>query len=265
MSYANSRYLEGHIVKYHGHEHPQPRHYRWPNRRPRKPRPPEIWRPNIFDDDPPTEHSSDESDESKEETEDEEVEEDDIDDDDDDQNQPDDENTTTYHPTAGRVHGDVENYEHWHGLKQDPWRPFITPEEFLQARRFVESHTSKNHMRRHFKEGGCRNPEQFSYTSGKTLYKKLSEMEERLPRWQEKISETPHGKRTFHFRDILECAKYLLKQRCYMQYTVYAPFQETTPQGLRVYSEMNSADWWWDIQDRIPAGTPSSLSSAALT
>ncbi|KAF8535950.1 hypothetical protein BDD12DRAFT_891369 [Trichophaea hybrida] len=207
QSYANSGYLERHIVKCHGHEHPPPRHYRWPNRRRSKPRPPEIWRPNIFDDDPPTEHSSNDSDESEEETEDKEVEEDggeenstiyvprplspmgDIDDDE--------ENTTTYHPTAGRVHGDVENYEHWHGLKQDPWRPFITPEEFLQARRFVESHTSKNHIRRHFNEGGCKNPEQFSYTSGQTLFKNLSEMEERLPRWQGKISETPMGSAHF--------------------------------------------------------------------
>ncbi|KAF8247926.1 hypothetical protein K440DRAFT_284131 [Wilcoxina mikolae CBS 423.85] len=52
----------------------------------------------------------------------------------------------------------------------------------------------------------------------------------------------------------MECPRYTMKQRCYRPHTVYSPFRETTPEGLKVHSQVNSADWWWDIQDRIPPG-----------
>ena len=52
----------------------------------------------------------------------------------------------------------------------------------------------------------------------------------------------------FYYRDPVTCATYLLRQQCYTSDTVYAPVKETNNEGARMYSEMHTADWWWQIQ-----------------
>ncbi|KAG0132972.1 hypothetical protein HOY82DRAFT_483212, partial [Tuber indicum] len=57
-------------------------------------------------------------------------------------------------------------------------------------------------------------------------------------------------------RDPIDCARYLLSQRCFAQDLVYAPVKEWNSEEppQRVYSEMRTGDWWWETQDTLPDG-----------
>ena len=58
------------------------------------------------------------------------------------------------------------------------------------------------------------------------------------------------GQRTlpFLYRNALGCVRYLLRQIAYRDDLVYAPRGESDPTGYRIYAEMHTADWWWDVQ-----------------
>jgi len=68
--------------------------------------------------------------------------------------------------------------------------------------------------------------------------------------WNEQHSREPIE---FWYRDIIECAKWLLRQPAYAEHLSYTPQQrfEFDEQGRRVYSKMHTADWWWERQVRI--------------
>ncbi|KAG0644869.1 hypothetical protein HOY80DRAFT_877864 [Tuber brumale] len=65
------------------------------------------------------------------------------------------------------------------------------------------------------------------------------------------------SRQRFFYLNPLDCAKYLLSQKCFAQDIVYALVKdwdsETPP--ARVYSEMHTRDWWWETQDSLPEGT----------
>jgi len=58
------------------------------------------------------------------------------------------------------------------------------------------------------------------------------------------------GQRTlpFFYRNILGCVRYLLRQIAYRDDLVHAPRHEYDSTGQKIYAEMHTADWWWDVQ-----------------
>jgi len=58
------------------------------------------------------------------------------------------------------------------------------------------------------------------------------------------------GQRTlpFFYRNVLLCVSYLLRQIPYRDDLVYAPRREYDQSGQRIYAEIATADWWWDVQ-----------------
>jgi len=50
------------------------------------------------------------------------------------------------------------------------------------------------------------------------------------------------------YRQVLDCVKYLLRQIAYRDDLVYMPFREYDTNGQRVYADMHTAGWWWDLQ-----------------
>jgi hypothetical protein len=52
----------------------------------------------------------------------------------------------------------------------------------------------------------------------------------------------------FYSRNILICAKWLLKQKGYQHDLVYAPEKRFNKEGFRLYNEMHTANWWWETQ-----------------
>ena len=63
-----------------------------------------------------------------------------------------------------------------------------------------------------------------------------------------------NGRRSllFFYRNILDCVRYLLRQIAYRDDFIYTPWREYDSEGQRVYSEMHTADWWWDVQVQCP-------------
>jgi len=53
---------------------------------------------------------------------------------------------------------------------------------------------------------------------------------------------------TFYYRNIIDCVRYLIRQVGYSSDMVDAPIREYGSSGERLYSEMHTADWWWDMQ-----------------
>ena len=96
-------------------------------------------------------------------------------------------NTVDRHPSAGIFYGDVPDYDDTE-LHKNPWKPFKSGEDFQQAARFVEAGTPKIHINRHFNEGGCKNPGQLSFSSGKTLYQQIAWMEKSCPPGRPQLS-----------------------------------------------------------------------------
>jgi hypothetical protein len=52
----------------------------------------------------------------------------------------------------------------------------------------------------------------------------------------------------FCHRDPIVCIRYLLSQTAYSGEMVIAPVKELNAAGERMYSELHTADWWWNIQ-----------------
>jgi len=52
----------------------------------------------------------------------------------------------------------------------------------------------------------------------------------------------------FWYRDVLECIKYLLGRQSYGGNILWSPVREFDGTGERVYTEMNTGNWWWNTQ-----------------
>ena len=56
------------------------------------------------------------------------------------------------------------------------------------------------------------------------------------------------------YRDIVAAIRFLLGHKPFREHMVYAPVQVFTPNNDRVYSDMYTGDWWWNMQEQLPDG-----------
>jgi len=156
----------------------------------------------------------------------------------------------THFPGAGEAIRDVNGFEQEiSNLCDDPWAPFPSGQGFRLASWLLESKVPKSRINEYF-ASGLGNSESVGYGSMHTLEKHLRELDpySRYLQWFE--GQVEDGKRTvsFFYRNVLDCVRYLLRQIAYRDDFVYAPGREYDHTGPRVYAEMHTADWWWDIQ-----------------
>jgi hypothetical protein len=59
---------------------------------------------------------------------------------------------------------------------------------------------------------------------------------------------------TLYYRDIFKCIQFLLAHRPFKVQPNFEPVRLADSEHCRIYSEMNTGDWWWDTQDQLPAG-----------
>jgi hypothetical protein len=169
--------------------------------------------------------------------------------------QPDSTSTVEKHPYAGWPCGIDPDYALVLArMINDPWHPFKSQYDFQQAARFVDAGVSRTAIDRHFNEGACLNQAEFSYDTGYLMYQRIAEMEENLPQWTQSKATIKGVTRDFFHRNPVDCARYLLGQRAYRNNMVYGPVRVTDSAGDRVFSEMNTGNWWWETQDRLPHG-----------
>ena len=151
---------------------------------------------------------------------------------------------------AGEVIGDVAGFEDEHSnLCADPWAPFNRVKGFKLASRFIDANVSKTRINDYFSSGQG-NAEPVGYSSMHTLENYLLFLDpySQYLQWFEGQVEDSQRTLPFFYRDVLGWVRYLLRQIAYRDDLVYAPWRESDPSGQRIYAEMHTADWWWDLQ-----------------
>lgn len=137
-----------------------------------------------------------------------------------------------------------------------PYHPFQTIREYKLARFFCLGKVPKSRVDEFFKDNllGTSSvglpTKSISFNSAHTLYKQIDKMLED-PSWITGEVEYPlRPKAEFFFRNIIDCTSYLLRQRAYIPHLDWSPVRKFNADGEREFSELNTANWWWDTQVR---------------
>ena len=56
------------------------------------------------------------------------------------------------------------------------------------------------------------------------------------------------GSGIYYYRNPVAVARYLIRQRTFIQELVYTPIREYDSAGQQVYSEIHLVHWWWETQ-----------------
>jgi len=151
---------------------------------------------------------------------------------------------------TGEVIGDVAGFEEEHSnLCADPLAPFNSAEGFKLASWFIDGKVCKTRINAYF-SSGLGNAESVTCSSMHTLENHLQFLASYSQYLQWFEGQVEDGQRTllFFYHDVLGCVRYLLRQIAYRDDFVYAPRRKYDPSGQRIYAEMHTADWWWDLQ-----------------
>jgi hypothetical protein len=140
----------------------------------------------------------------------------------------------------------------------DPFRPFRSKEEYQLARWTVKHRLPKAAINDLTTISGINNVS--SATSAYTLFKAIDSIPSDLDvnSWQRKFicfdmerdrKSLPNDQLTpFWYGDPVRCIEFLMQQPSFKEDMVYAPVREYNEAGERMYSEINSSDWWWKMQ-----------------
>jgi len=154
------------------------------------------------------------------------------------------------YPGAGEAIGEVKEYkEECRDLRENPWAPFASAQGFKLGSWFIESKVSKTRINDYFLNG-IGNSTSVGHISMHTLENLLRHLDPYSPYLQWLEGHVEKGQRTlpFFYRNLLDCMRDLLRQIAYRDDLVYAPRREYDQSGHRIYAEMHTADWWWDVQ-----------------
>jgi len=153
-------------------------------------------------------------------------------------------------PGAGRPLGEVASYPELNkAMTNDPWSPFSSENDFNLPSWFVWSKIAKLQSDGYFADG-LGNTDSRAFRSAYNLRQDLDILDpfrEYLV-WAEASIDNGRPATTFYYQNIIDCVRYLIRQVAYSSDMVYAPLREYDSSGERLYSEMHTADWWWDMQ-----------------
>ncbi|KAH0604492.1 uncharacterized protein H6S33_006869 [Morchella sextelata] len=163
---------------------------------------------------------------------------------------------TAYLPNSGQRLGRVQGYRDYMEENWKPWAPFKDAAEWRLARFFIEHKLTSTSIDAYFNEGLHKTTKnERSFQSAYTFQNQLDKMTGSPPNFQYGTVGDGFGRTTdLYYRNPVECARYLLGQRCYKSSMVYRPERVYDADGYQLYSEMHTADWWWNMQERLPTG-----------
>jgi hypothetical protein len=132
----------------------------------------------------------------------------------------------------------------------NPWHPFQSAQNFQQAQSFSQQMKTwiDQHLRR-----GLDNFNIESFQSADALRNLLSRLNCGLGNdsW---IEDHSHIFGTLYYRDIFICIQFLLAHLPFQAHLDFELVRLADSESHGIYREMNTGDWWWDTQDRLPAG-----------
>jgi len=150
-----------------------------------------------------------------------------------------------YDKATGLYNKHREYSEQW-----NPWHPFQSAHNFQHAQSFsLQTNTVMDqHMR-----CGLDNFKIESFQSADALRTLLSQLDFGLGDncWIEGDS---HIFGTLYYRDIFKCIQFLLAHLPFQAHLDFEPVPLADSENCRLYSEINTGNWWRDMQDQLPAG-----------
>ena len=143
--------------------------------------------------------------------------------------------------------------------RESLWHPFRSGYEFKLARWIMDSNLSKVQINSFFNRGLARIPpvnpngsEGTCFTSAHVLGNILDNLDNDLTSssWTKAAVDHPGaGLIEFRYRSLETIIRHIFEQVSHSDYMVYMPYKEFDPEtGYRMYSEMASAEWWWERQ-----------------
>jgi len=159
-----------------------------------------------------------------------------------------------YYPRAGDAIGDIDGFEQENSnLCEDPWAPFSCKQGLKLASWFIQSRVSKSRMNEYF-WGGLGSSVLVGYSSMPTLENRLRSLDPHRLYLEWFKGQVEDSKRTLplFYHHVLDCVRYLLGQITYQDDLVYPLRREFNPNGERIYEELHTVDWWWDVHVQCP-------------
>jgi hypothetical protein len=157
---------------------------------------------------------------------------------------------TEVYQGAGRPVANIScEHKYEEDLLADPWRPFHTLDDFKLANWFITSKVPRSRIDEYFAIGLSK--------SGSPCFRSAYKLDQFINgldpyrhflEWNEGTYTHDGHHSTFFYRDIVQSVEYLLSQPAYREDVVYAPVREHDETGERLYSEMHTANWWWETQ-----------------
>ena len=134
-------------------------------------------------------------------------------------------------------------------MKDDPWNPFSSEADFNLVSWLDRSKVSKSQIDASFAEGlgGMDAPSFRSVYSLQQHLDVLHPFGEYLT-WTEAVIGNGQHTTTFYYKNAGDCVRYLVRHVAYRSDMVYAHIREYNSSGEQLYSEMHTAEWWWDTQ-----------------
>ena len=150
------------------------------------------------------------------------------------------------HLRAGASFGANNNPAYTH-TSWNPFHPFSSEVEYKLARFFHRSKVPKSMVADFFKDN-LAPTSNISFKSGDMLRNLLDAMIE-TPQWTRGEVDFPlQNGVEFFVRDIIACIRYLVSQPTFAAHMTWAPIRTKAHDGSRVYTELNTGEWWWETQ-----------------
>ena len=165
---------------------------------------------------------------------------------------PDDTLTENHPRSAGRTYGDARGiYQKHRNPDWNPWHPFQNARDFELGRWLMDSGLTKaaidEYLQRGLDDDRCT-----SFRSADELWALFENLEFGFGSQSWTAFGIESG--TLWTRNVLQCIQLLLGHLPFGEHTVYSPIRIFDTNGHRIYNEINTGDWWWDTQDRVPEG-----------
>ena len=149
---------------------------------------------------------------------------------------------------GGKAYGKATglyNKHHKYSERWNPWHPSQSAHDFQQAQSF--SQQTKTWIDQHL-TCGLDNFNIESFQSPDALRMLLSRLDFGLANdsW---IEDHLHIFGTLYHRAIFKCIQFLLAHLLFQAHLNFEPVHRADSESGKIYSKMNTGDWWWDTQD----------------
>ncbi|CDO76939.1 hypothetical protein BN946_scf185006.g21 [Trametes cinnabarina] len=149
----------------------------------------------------------------------------------------------------------------------EPWAPFADMEEWELAEWLITSGLSQTAIEEYLKLNITRGRTKPSYMTNYTFMQKVDGLPTQSAGWKVEVMEAmgdklgddgkPKTERIeLWSRDIVECVKELMGSATLCDSLAYAPTRQYVDEEgqERLYDNMWSGNWWWDVQTALPSG-----------